>query len=197
MSNNGMLFILFLRSAYCEINQPIKVSYTCEHCGEYNQDAKQTIRARGVSRLALFHVSQRMTDTAQRRAEKDLASALSDVEQNKFKDLHLTCRCKKCGKRQLWSSFVSKKALGVAMCLFIVCLLSFFPIFIVSVVDYGISGIKYWRWEFFTISVIMLSAYPLLLFFNRIKQMRISKRDEKSLPFIELKGKKKYKNSVQ
>lgn len=136
------------------LTKPINVSFTCEHCGEYNSFAQEIVGSGSKSKYGGKHevksssiLSQKELDKIMMKSQKNLDYGIKNAEikiaKGKFSWLYAN-KCIKCNyyqswqTHQIWKNFFKTFIGGPFMSLLIVM----FPLSIV----FGRDSDKYPDW---------------------------------------------------
>jgi hypothetical protein len=159
---------------------PVKVEYCCEFCNQPNTDNSQKLVVSAASHGSLInHVTDEMKEEAAQITDYQTEKLFEDLKNRRYIKAGFTCTCKRCGKKQTWSSFCKYYSLLIMLfilgIIFFICELAS----VGSLYEENPAGLLV-----LLLPVAMALPHAILLIRNLIKNSHIKKLDEKYLPKI-------------
>lgn len=152
---------------------PFIIRYTCKHCGHKNTDNNQKLLVTGSSR-ASFNPHRRDAEAeADASHDRNMQKIIDQINNDKYRNVHLHCRCEKCGKKPLWSTYINVKWL------LLVAILGLYPFL------YATLSKQTWA---YIAAAALIAPFFICLIINLVIDSKVKKLDREYLPDIQVRS---------
>lgn len=91
--------------ATAHLQIPVNVIYKCSKCGAENIDTTQVITMSQSVNGALWANQAELKNQANQNLQSEVKQLIDDMNQRDYRKLKLSCQCKSCGNKELWTKY--------------------------------------------------------------------------------------------